>query len=92
MAVGRYTKAMLTLIALCLVWLSLGGPALITPVSAQCDGQRVVLSGWVDEKGSVVAFPQAPPIYDYNRPRFGNEPPPSKPRSSWPLPITEAVK
>jgi hypothetical protein len=92
MAGDRYTKAVLTVIAVCLVWLSLGGPSLMTPVSAQGDGQRVMLSGWVDEKGSVVAFPQAPPIYDYSRPRFGNEPPASKPRASWPLPITEAVK
>lgn len=92
MAGDRYTKAVLTAIALCLVLLSLGGPSLMMPVSPQGDGQRVVLSGWVDEKGSVVAFPQAPPSYDYSRPRFGNEPPPSKPRASWPLPITEAVK
>ena len=93
MAMDRYTKAVLTVIAVCLVWLSLGGPALITSVSAQGDGERVILSGWVDETGSVVKLPKAPPIIDYSsRPRFGNEPPPSKPRASWPLPITEAVK
>lgn len=92
MAVDRYTKAILTVIAVCLVWLSLGGPALITPVSAQGDGERVILSGWVDETGSVVKFPQAPPIYDNSRPRFFNEPPPSKPRPAWPLPMTESAR
>jgi hypothetical protein len=90
MAVDRYTKAMLTVIAVCLVWISLGGPALITPVSAQGDGERVILSGWVDEKGSVIKFPEAPPIYDNSRPRPFNDPP--RPRPTWPLPITETVK
>lgn len=56
MAVDRYTKAVLTVIAVCLVWLSLGGPALLTPLQAQ-DGGRVVLSGWVDEDGRVRMLP-----------------------------------
>ena len=82
----RYTKAVLTVIAACLVWLSLGGPSLITPVNAQADEQRVLLRGWVDQNGAVVTFPAPPPIYDYSRPRFGNEPAPSTPRTVWALP------
>jgi hypothetical protein len=85
----RYTKAVLTVIAACLVWLSLGGPSLITPVSAQADAQHVLLRGWVDENGAVMSFPQAPTIYDYSRPRFGNEPPASRPRQVWELPVRQ---
>ena len=65
MAVDRYTKLVLTVIAVCLVWLSLGGPALITPVSAQADG--VVLRGWVDQSGAVFSFPDGPRSYDCSR-------------------------
>ena len=56
MAVDRYTKLVLTVIAVCLVWLSLGGPSLITPVSAQA-GDRVILAGWLDANGNVRVFP-----------------------------------
>jgi hypothetical protein len=52
MAVDRYTKVVLTVIALCLVWLSAGGPSLITPVRAQ-DNQHVILAGWVGQDGKV---------------------------------------
>jgi hypothetical protein len=52
MAVDRYTKVVLTVIAVCLVWLSLGGPSLITPVRAQ-DNQRVILAGWMGADGQV---------------------------------------
>jgi hypothetical protein len=52
MFVDRYTKAVLTVIAVCLVWLAAGGPSLITSVSAQ-DNQRVILVGWVDQNGKV---------------------------------------
>ena len=38
MYVDRYTKLVLTVIAVCLVWISLGGPSLITSASAQGDG------------------------------------------------------
>ena len=51
MSVDRYTKAVLTVIAACLVWLSVGGPSLLTSVSAQANDQRVVISGWVDGDG-----------------------------------------
>jgi hypothetical protein len=86
MSVDRYTKVILTVIALCLVWLSLGGPSLITPVEAQADG--VLLRGWIDESGAVLAFPKAPPMPDYSRPRIGNEVP-MKPRTAYSLPVTQ---
>ncbi len=59
MSVDRYTKLVLTVIAVCLVWLSAGGPSLLTPVSAQQDdpGNRVILAGWVDQNGNVRQFP-----------------------------------
>ena len=87
MAVDRYTKAVLTVIAVCLVWLSLGGPSMMTPVSAQADGNRVILAGWVDETGAVVSFPVAPP--KYVKEGFSYK---EAPRTEWPLPITEAIK
>ena len=52
MSVDRYTKLVLTVIAVCLVWLSVGGPSLLTPVNAQAD-QRVLIAGWVDGDGRV---------------------------------------
>lgn len=52
MAVDRYTKLVLTVIAVCLVWLSVGGPAVMTPVNAQAD-QRVIIAGWADGDGKV---------------------------------------
>ena len=49
---------MLTVIAVCLVWLSFGGPSLVTQVEAQND--RVYLAGWIDERGSFRALPIPP--------------------------------
>ena len=57
MAVDRYTKAVLTIIAICLVWLSLGGPTLLPAVAAQTSG-GVVVAGWVDEDGTVRRLPR----------------------------------
>ena len=87
MSVDRYTKLLLTVIALCLVWLSVGGPSLITPVSAQSD--RVYLAGWVDDAGRLISFPAAPGVPDPNRPTFGTQVPPTKPRTTWPLPVDQ---
>ena len=65
MSVDRYTKAVLTVIALCLVWLSLGGPALLPTAAAQGDPRagidprgiaNVYLAGWVDGTGSIRTF------------------------------------
>ena len=74
--VDRYTKLVLTVIAICLVWLSLGGPSLITSVSAQND--RVYIAGWIDERGSFRPLPIGP---GYGRPEPGKPVPPA------PLPI-----
>lgn len=89
MAVDRYTKLVLTVIAVCLVWLSVGGPSLMAPVSAQQDGlgDRVVLAGWVDEKGSVVKFPEVPSWIDKSRSLFEGQ---RIPRAAYPLPMAEA--
>ena len=48
-----YTKFVLTVIAACLVWLALGGPAILTVAHAQRSSgyDRVVISGWVDGSG-----------------------------------------
>lgn len=87
MFVDRYTKVVLTVIAICLVWLSVGGPSMITPVSAQQAGvgDQVILAGWVDEKGFVVKFPAVPTILDKSRSVFEGQ---SKSRPSHPLPTT----
>lgn len=63
MTIDRYTKIVLTVIALCLVWLSLGGPAVIPSVDAQrlSKYDRVLVAGWVDRKGFEHAFPMPEP-------------------------------
>jgi len=86
MAVDRYTKLVLTVIAVCLVWLSAGGPSLITPVSAQADG--VLLRGWIDESGAVISFPKASPFLDCGR-RDVSGACSTNPRSTSPLPTVE---
>jgi hypothetical protein len=86
MAMDRYTKLVLTVIAVCLVWLSVGGPSMITPVSAQADG--VLLRGWIDESGAVISFPKATPFRDCTRRDVRGECE-SKPRSTSPLPTIE---
>ena len=63
MRIDAYTKVVLTVIAVCLVWLSLGGPSLITPVAAQNDRtNRVVLAGWVDAGGYVRSMSSDSPV------------------------------
>ena len=89
MAVDRYTKLLLTVIAMCLVWLSVGGPSLITPVSAQTN-QRVIVAGWVDESGAVFSFPKAPPFVDCSREARVGQPGGDcqrNLRSAWSLPV-----
>ena len=81
MTVDRYTKVVLTVIAVCLVWLSVGGPSLITPVRAQ-DDTRVLLRGWVDDTGRAISFPAPTPLSDPVNP--GRTP--AKARSTAPLP------
>jgi hypothetical protein len=48
----RYTKVVLTIIALSLVWIAAGGPSLVTPVDAQNGTQRVIVVGWAPSKYS----------------------------------------
>jgi hypothetical protein len=87
MAVDRYTEAVLTVIAVCLVWLSVGGLSVITPVSAQAEG--VLLRGWVDENGFVVKLPRVPTMVDPNS-RSAFQKPDRIPLESYPLPMAEA--
>jgi hypothetical protein len=61
MTIDRYTKVVLTVIAACLLWISVGGPSLLTPVSAQIvqplqQHQQVVLAGWADATGKIYPF------------------------------------
>lgn len=85
MTVDRYTKVVLTVIAVCLVWLSVGGPSLVTPVRAQ-DDARVLLRGWLDDTGRVISFPAPAPLSDpLNSGRVAITP--ARPRSTAPLPI-----
>ena len=71
--VDRYTKLVLTVIAICLVWLSLGGPSLLIPVNAQQGGlgDRVILAGWVDTNGNVRQFPNPYPPTGNRKPGDG---------------------
>jgi hypothetical protein len=55
----RYTKAILTIIALCLLWIAAGGPYVLPAVEAQDrTPQRVVVVGW--EQGSVGSWRAIP--------------------------------
>jgi hypothetical protein len=59
MHTDNYVKAVLTIIAVCLVYLSLGRPGLAMPAQAQTrpDLTRVLIAGWVDAGGVVRQFP-----------------------------------
>jgi hypothetical protein len=78
MAVDRYTKAVLTVIAACLVWLSFGGASPIARVDAQGSDQRVVITGWMDQNGTFRPLPAA---------YWAGKPEPGKPTAASPLPI-----
>ena len=56
MAIDRYMRAVLTVIAVCLLWLSVGGPSLIVPVNAQTN--RVYITGWIDQDGAYRSCPR----------------------------------
>jgi hypothetical protein len=64
-----YTKAVLTVIALCLVWMSIGGPSLIVPLSAQVTSgySRVVIAGWADGTGQEHQMSNGLPVVTQNR-------------------------
>jgi hypothetical protein len=57
MTIDRYTKTILTVIALCLIYLCLGRPGIAVPVAAQSGYQRVVVAGWVDKTGKELRLP-----------------------------------
>jgi hypothetical protein len=63
MKTDRYTKTVLTVIALCLIWMSLGGPALLPAVGAQNaqGATEVVIWGWRDANGEVFRMPVTMP-------------------------------
>jgi hypothetical protein len=46
MKADLYTKVMLTIIAVCLAWLCMGGPSLMTAAQAQSSPTEVVIVGW----------------------------------------------
>lgn len=56
MHVDRYTKLVLSIVAVCLIWLSIGGPSLLTTTHAQSNDAVVVIRGWVASKGTVHAL------------------------------------
>jgi hypothetical protein len=57
MSIDRYTKVVLTVIAVCLVWIATGGPSLMPAASAQILPQRVIVIGWEDGNGKQWALP-----------------------------------
>ena len=58
MTVDRYTKAVLTVIAACLVWLSVNSSMATAPAYAQEGGYtNVVIVGWQDSAGYIKKFP-----------------------------------
>jgi hypothetical protein len=59
MKTDLYTRVVLTVIALCLLWMSVGGPLLITPVQAR-GGQSVVIAGWLNQSGEERNFEKSP--------------------------------
>lgn len=52
MKTDRYTKTILTIIAASLLWISMGGPSMLTTVQAQAEPQRVYIAGWIDASGA----------------------------------------
>ena len=57
MRIDFYTRAVLTVIALCLVWIAIGGPALLPAVEAQQGTTRVVVVGYETGGGSTRNLP-----------------------------------
>ena len=54
MRIDFYTKAVLTVIAACLVWIAIGGPSLFPTVQAQSNNvQNVRVVGWGNASSSV---------------------------------------
>ncbi len=53
MSVDRYVKLVLTVIAVCLVWLSIGGGSVTPPVQAQGRGREVEVKQVIMSSGQV---------------------------------------
>lgn len=79
MNTDRYTKAVLTVIALCLIWMSLGGPSMIPVADAQMPVKPtdVVIVGWRDSRSETWRFPATqpppPPLNSFDRERLQRE-------------------
>jgi hypothetical protein len=56
MKIDLYTKSVLTIIAICLMYLCLGRPTIVPTAQAQAEPSRVLLAGWVDFGGRVRYF------------------------------------
>lgn len=56
MRIDFYTRAVLTVIALCLVWIAIGGPAVLPAAEAQ-GVTRVMIVGWEASGGSDKKLP-----------------------------------
>jgi hypothetical protein len=74
-----YFKVVLTVIAICLVWISVGGPSLLPVVEAQPRPQSdVYIVGWRDAEGFYwklpVTQPPVPPLTStFDRERAARE-------------------
>jgi hypothetical protein len=53
MRTDTYTKAVLTVIAACLIYLCLGRPAVFPTAQAQAQQTHVILDGWLRDGGAV---------------------------------------
>jgi hypothetical protein len=51
MKVDLYTRALLTVIAACLLWICVDR-LLTAPIEAQSGYGRMIIAGWLDEKGN----------------------------------------
>jgi hypothetical protein len=61
MRIDAYTKIVLTIIAVSLVWIAAGGPSVVPPVEAQiATPTRVIVVGWEDRAQFVYRLPEMP--------------------------------
>jgi hypothetical protein len=58
--IDLYTKAILTVIAGCLMWLCLGTSGVLTSLQAQSGSNRVILAGWAGPNGVIHQLPSEP--------------------------------
>ena len=56
MKIDLYMKGVLTVIAICLVYLCLGRPAFTPTAHAQAEPTKVLIAGWVDFNGRPRSF------------------------------------